>query len=103
MPPATMLTNTVMTTAVSSVVGSKKSRPISTNATYILTMLEIEEPSLCSVMPNGMTTLATGTGTPILGAAARFTGMVAMLLHVLIAVAVGNRLFFQNLATPCLP
>src|SRR5690606_7860655 len=99
-PPATTLTNTVIPRAVSSVIGSKKSQPISTNATYILTMLDIDDPSLCKVAPSGMTTLATAGGTPIFAAAARFTGMVAILLQVPTAVAEGRMLCFQNRLTP---
>lgn len=57
-PPSTMLTNTVMPNARIIASAVFKSLPKRANTTAILTIEEMLEPSLCSVAPSGIVTLA---------------------------------------------
>src|SRR5690606_4664843 len=93
----------VIPIAVTIVVGSMKSLPIIAKATAIFTIDDKEDPSLCKFAPNGITTLATLSFIPICFAAIKLTGITAMLLQVLTAVAAGKILFLQKTLTPYLP
>jgi len=70
------------------------------NRKAILSTAARHEPSMCIVAPTGITTLLISAGTPILAAACRFSGRVAIELPVASDVTAGGIMLLQNFFTP---
>ena len=103
MPESTTPLSTATATALAKVPAPSKGMLKTPKRKAIFRMPLRQDPSMWAVAPMGSTTSPMSSGIPILRAASRFTGRVAVLLWVPNAVMAAGRMFLQKVAGPLRP